>query len=79
MLSPMVFNLYVENLFVEALEDTKLGIKENGIPINNIGYDDDTIIITDKIEDQQLLLNTVDSIGRKYDLKINNESKTYDH
>ncbi|XP_072386768.1 putative uncharacterized transposon-derived protein F52C9.6 isoform X1 [Diabrotica undecimpunctata] len=70
-LSPMLFNLNVENIFAEALEDTELGIKVNGIPISNLRYADDTVIITDKLEDQQLLLDRVNSVGKKYGLKIN--------
>uniref|UniRef100_A0A6P7GTA2 Uncharacterized protein LOC114341979 n=1 Tax=Diabrotica virgifera virgifera TaxID=50390 RepID=A0A6P7GTA2_DIAVI len=41
-LSPVLFNLYVENVFAEALEGTDCGIKVNGYPINNIRDADDT-------------------------------------
>lgn len=45
--SPMLFNLYVQNIFVEALENTTFGIKLKGHPINYIGFADNTAIITD--------------------------------
>jgi len=41
-LSPLLFNLYSEGVFREALEDVEIGIKVNGVWVNNIRYADDT-------------------------------------
>lgn len=35
-LSPMLFNLYSDSIFKEALQDSQYGIKVNGEPINTI-------------------------------------------
>lgn len=70
-LSPMLFNLYVERAFQEALATSTLGIKVNGIPINNIRYADDTVILADTADDLQSLLNAVNDASNALGLKIN--------
>ncbi|XP_077295466.1 uncharacterized protein LOC143917759 [Arctopsyche grandis] len=45
-LSPLLFNLYSENIIAEALEDIDSGITINGTVINNIRYADDTVLLT---------------------------------
>lgn len=70
-LSPMLFNLYVENVFAEALEGYDYGIKVNGYPLNNIRYADDTAILTDNEHEMQLLIDRINNVGKSYGLKIN--------
>lgn len=70
-LSPMLFNLYVERAFTESLLDSPIGIKINGIPINNIRYADDTVILADNANDLQILLNQVTEASKSLGLKIN--------
>ena len=50
-LSPILFNIYSEKIFQEALEGSPEGIKINGETINNIGYADNTVIIASSLED----------------------------
>lgn len=40
-----ITNLYAEFIFREALHDHIGDIRINGVPINNIGYVDDTAIL----------------------------------
>jgi hypothetical protein len=70
-LSPMLFNLYVEKAFAEAVADSNKGIKVNGIFVNNIRYADDTAIVADNIEDLQCLLNDLTLASEARGLKIN--------
>lgn len=70
-LSPMLFNLYVERAFTEALADSEKGIKVNGTFINNIRYADDTAILADNIDDLQCLLNDINLASEALGLKIN--------
>lgn len=55
-LSPLLFNMYSESIFAEALQEETDGIKINGQIINNLRYADDTVIIADTPEGLQRLL-----------------------
>ena len=70
-LSPLLFNLYTEEVFSTALQTSKEGIKINGKLLNNIRYADDTIIIAENNNDLQNLLTTITDIGEEYGLRIN--------
>lgn len=70
-LSPLLFNIYSEQIFAEALSDIEDGIKINGKTINNLRYADDTAVIADNPEALQRLLNRLTTVGDQYDLKIN--------
>lgn len=70
-LSPLLFNLYSEQIFIEALEECDKGIKINGVPISNLRYADDTVLLADNVEDLQTMLNRVTTIGNQAGLKIN--------
>jgi len=54
-LSLMLFNLYLEEIFIEALDDASEGINVNGVNVNNIRYADDTLIVTKKEDLQKLM------------------------
>lgn len=70
-LSPMLFNLYSERIFEEAVRDTSDGIKINGITLNNLRYADDTAVIADSPEALQRLLNQLTAVGDRYGLRVN--------
>lgn len=70
-LSPILFNIYVEKIFQLALEDETRGIKINGKLITNIRYADDTAILANSIEDLQILLNKLNEVGTAFGLNIN--------
>ena len=52
--SPLLFNLYADRIFKEAIEDLDLGVKINGVPVSTIKYADDTVILSENNEDLQL-------------------------
>lgn len=70
-LSPLLFNAYSEEILKKALEEETAGIKINGIPVNNIRYADDTIIIAENIDDLQRLMNRIAECGQEYGLTMN--------
>lgn len=70
-LSPLLFNLYSEAIFKEALSEDPKGIVVNGKPINNIRYADDTVILAENIEDLQSMVNRTNQISEEYGLKMN--------
>lgn len=77
MSSPLLFNLYSEGVFQEALEDAEIGIKVNGVWINNIRYADDTVLIADNMQDLQRLINTVGQHSRLMGLNINTKKTKF--
>ena len=59
-LSPCLFNLYVEYIMRNAgLEEAQTGIKIAGRNINNLRYADDTILMTESEEEPESLLMKV--------------------
>jgi len=62
----------VERAFTESISESPMGIKVNGIPINNIRYADDTVIIADSAPDLPTLLDKVNEESQRLSLKINN-------
>lgn len=53
--SPLLFNLYSERIFTNALADAEKGIIIYGKVVNNIRYADDTLIMANSNEDLQIL------------------------
>lgn len=76
-LSPVLFNLYSEAIFQEALEDMEVGIKVNGVWINNLRYADDTVLIADNMTDLQQLVNKVGERSKSMGLNINTKKTKY--
>lgn len=70
-LSPLLFNVYSEQLFKEALSNIEDGVVINGEIINNLRYADDTVIIADTAEGLQKLIDRVGTACNKYGMKIN--------
>lgn len=72
-LSPLLFNLYSEDVFNRALLDSEDGIKINGQPVNNLRYADDTVIIADSREGLQRLVDSISAEGEQLGLRINTD------
>lgn len=47
---PLLFNLYSDKTFKDALEDREHGIKIHGFLLNTIRHADDTLIMFDSID-----------------------------
>lgn len=70
-LSPLLFNIYSEFIISEALVDSERGISVNGVPISNIRYADDTVLLGESAEDLQWLLNKINEVSNENGLKMN--------
>lgn len=70
-LSPMLFNLYSEEIMKRALDDETKGLKINGVPINNIRYADDTILMAANLNDLQILVDKVNTSSEELGLSLN--------
>uniref|UniRef100_A0A8D8XFQ8 Craniofacial development protein 2 n=1 Tax=Cacopsylla melanoneura TaxID=428564 RepID=A0A8D8XFQ8_9HEMI len=81
LLSPMLFNIYSEFIFKEALEGWNIGVRiedENGKHIiNNLRYADDTVLIANNQQDLQLLMDKVVNSCKEYGLKLNIKKTKY--
>lgn len=60
----MLFNLYVENVFAEALENPTFGINVNGHPMKNINFADDMALIINNEQEMQILLDNINNAGK---------------
>ena len=72
LLSPCLFNLYVEyNMRNAGLEEAEAGIKIARRNINNLRYADDTILMAGSEEELKSLFKKVKEECEKVDLKLN--------
>ena len=71
-LSPCLFNLYVEYILRNAgLEEAQPGIKTVGRNINNLRYADDSTLMAESEEELKSLLVKVKEESEKVGLKLN--------
>ena len=62
-LSPDLFSLYAENIMRKIV--TTENVKVNGLPINNIQYADDTVLLANNTQDLQQLLSSLQNESKK--------------
>ena len=71
-LSPCLFNLYVEHIMRNAgLDEAQVGIKIAGRNINNLIYADDTTLMAESKKELKNLLMKVKEMSEKVGLKLN--------
>lgn len=74
-LSPILFNLYGEQIMRRALENWERGVKVGGQIISNLRFADDTTLLAKNEQDIAELIERVERESRYYGLEIN-RSKT---
>ena len=70
-LSPLLFNIYAENIMREALEDWNGGISIGGRMITNLRYADDTTLIAETKNDLIAIMERVKLASEKAGLYLN--------
>lgn len=70
-LSPILFNLYIEELIREALQDTEEGIKVGGKMIKALRFADDQAMLANKEEHLQHIMDELNRTSEEYGMKIN--------
>jgi hypothetical protein len=70
-LSPLLYNIYAEEVIRQATEDAQEGIKVNGVTTNNLRYADDKVLIASTERDLQSLLDKTKEEGERRGLTIN--------
>lgn len=76
-LSPLLFNVYSEAIFQNTLSDSKEGISINGEILNNLRFADDTVIMTDNMNDLQNVMQRLNTNCNEYGLRINLNKTKY--
>src|SRR6218665_1900886 len=70
-LSPLLFNIYIEELVREAVEDLEEGIKVGGRWIKALRFADDQAMVAKSQKGLQALMDRLDRTSREYGMKIN--------
>ena len=70
-LSPLLFNIYAENMMREALEGWEIGISIGGRMVTNLRYADDTTLLAGTKEDLVELVGRVRRVSEKAGLYLN--------
>ena len=73
LLSPVLFNLYLENIMQEAVCNFNGTISINGRDINNLRFADDIDLIAGTEEELQELKTTLERRARAYGMEISAE------
>ena len=71
LLSPDLFNVFLENILAEAFEDCKkLGINVDDYKLKDPRFADDITLIADSENDLQTLIERVHDVSKKYGMEI---------
>ena len=66
-----MFNILLELVISLAIQDLDIGIKLQGMTINNLRFADDIVLMTNSEEDLQSLVSKVHTVSKRFGLKIN--------
>ena len=73
LLSPYLFNIFLEQIMSEALEGFETAVSINGKPITNLRFADDIALITDSMEKLSELTERLDKASAEMGMEINGE------
>src|SRR6218665_1169241 len=69
--SPILFNLYIEELVREALQNSEEGVKVGGKLIKALRFADDQAMVAGKEDDLQRMMDSLNKTTTEYGMKIN--------
>jgi hypothetical protein len=70
-LSPLLFNIYIQALLNEALEDNTDGIKVGGHLVQAIRFADDQAMVANTVKALQRLMDALDKTSEEFGMRIN--------
>jgi len=70
-LSPLLFNLYIQYVINEALEDILEGVKVGGVLIPAIRFADDQAMVSHTVRGLQVIMDALQDTSEKYNMRIN--------
>ena len=72
-LSPLLFNIYIQYVINEALEDVDEGVKVGGVRIPAIRFADDQAMVSHNVRGLQIIMDALQKTSEKYNIRINTE------
>ena len=72
-LSPDLFNLFLEHILNEALQTCEGGARINGRCVSNLRFADDIDLMGENTQDAQDILNSIHTWSKTYGLEISKE------
>ena len=73
LLSPYLFNIFLEQIMSEALGGFETAVSINGKPITNLRFTDDIALITDSMEELSEPTERLDKASAKMGMEIYGE------
>jgi hypothetical protein len=70
-LSPLLFNVYIQELITEALENVEEGVKVGGHLVNAVRFADDQAMVASTNAGLQKIMDSLNRVSGKYGMKIN--------
>ena len=70
-LSPLLFNIYIQELLNEALENSKDGVKVGGQLVNAVRFADDQAMVANTNAGLQRIMDCLDRTSKDYGMRIN--------
>ncbi|KAI4487831.1 hypothetical protein M0802_011791 [Mischocyttarus mexicanus] len=70
-------NLYSKEIFTKTLEINTGRIRVKRVPLNNLSYADDTILLAENMQDLQNMSNDVITASRESGLTLNVKNTKY--
>ncbi|KAK7801417.1 hypothetical protein U0070_027259 [Myodes glareolus] len=78
-LSPLLFDIFLELIIASALEDEEIGVQIGGVRINNLCFADDTALLAESPNKLQAIVNRVVEVSENLGLKVNIEETEIQH
>ena len=75
-LTPVLFNIFLENIMQETLQDVNTTISIGGRPICNLCFVDDIDLMGDSDNELQDLTTRLEEKARTYGMKVSSEKST---
>ena len=72
-MSPLLFNIYIQYVNNEALENIQEGVKVGGVLIPAIRFTDDQAVISRTVRGLQVIMDALQDTSEKYTMRINYE------
>ena len=69
-MSPLLFNLYIQYVINEALEDIQEGVKVGGVMIPTIRFADDQAMVSHTVRGLQVIMDALQDTSEKYNMSL---------
>ncbi|KAL1445907.1 hypothetical protein WDU94_015575 [Cyamophila willieti] len=76
-ISPVLFNIYVEQIIKESIAQEPHGILVNNRLVNNLRYADDLVLLSSSLDGLKTLLLKLTDASTKYNMKVNVKKSKY--